>query len=78
MLWIRQKFDRVHRHGQHRIITDAGRQLHILVGSQPLHDRLRQRCIDAVLAQPLPSEINDLKVIRRKPMGMIVTDRLNR
>ena len=44
------------RHRQHRIITDAGRQLHILIGSQRFHDRLRQRFIEAVLAQQLPSE----------------------
>ena len=59
------RFDRVHRHRQHRIITDAGRQLHILIGSQPFRDRLRQRFIDAILAQQLPSEVDDLQVIGR-------------
>ena len=47
---VRFQFDPVHRHRQHRVVTDAGRQLHILVGSQPRHDRSRQRCVDAVLA----------------------------
>ena len=53
MFRVRFQFNPVHRHCQHRVVTDTGRQLHILVGPQPRHDRPRQRFVDPVLAQQL-------------------------
>ena len=64
----------VHRHRQHAVIADAGRQLDVFVRAEAVHHRFRQAVFDPVVAQQLAGEVDDLEVFRRDAVRMFVAD----
>ena len=77
MSWIRFQLHTIDRHREHRVVADAGGQLHVLIRPESIHHGLRQPFFDAIGAQQLAGEFNNLQVFRRNTIGTVVANCLD-
>ena len=67
----------IHRHAEQAVVADGTGELDELVVAEARQHRLCCGIVGAMLAQQLPGEVDDLRVLRRDAARMVLADRGN-